>query len=211
MSGLALPIYVDVDDVLADTTATLLVLARELFAKEVAYEECHSFDLGESFGLSDHERDRLLEAAHDDRVIESMRPIDGAADTLARWEALGHEVEIVTGRPPGTLRATGRWLRRHRMPHATLSSVDKYQRHAAAAEAVPLERLAARRFHVAIEDSASMAAFLVRETATPVLLLDRPWNRDVTALASSVRRHIRRVTSWAEIADLLSRRWSVDG
>ncbi len=197
-------IYVDVDDVLADTTATLVGLVRELFAKRVTYEDCRSFDLGESFGLSEDERDRLLDAAHEDRVIEAMGAVPGAAETLAGWEARGHVVEIVTGRPPLTLAATGRWLERMRMPHATLESVDKYGRQVGLADATPLARFADRRYRVAIEDSLSMAAFLAGETGTPVLLLDRPWNRDERSLAPRARGRIRRVTSWVEIEAIVA-------
>ena len=201
-----LPIYVDVDDVLSDTTASLIGLARELFSKNVSYEHCRSFDLGESFGLSERERDRLLAAAHRDDVIESMRPIDGAAEILAAWAARGDRVEIVTGRPPATLPATRRWLSRMPMPHASLDSVDKYGRQADLPEAVPLDRLATSRFRVAVEDSLSMTRFLVEVTETPVLLLDRPWNRDVRGLAPSVRERVERVHSWPEVSDCLARR-----
>ncbi|MDG2303471.1 MAG: hypothetical protein P8R42_02265 [Candidatus Binatia bacterium] len=199
MARTLLPIYVDVDDVLADTTAMLLEMARDLFAKEIAYEDCRSFDLGESFGLSEAQRDRLLDAAHEDAAIESMLAIEDAAEVLAAWDALGHEVHIVTGRPPATLAATRRWLDRMEMPHASLASVDKYGRQAHLTEAVPLDSLAERRYRVAVEDSLSMARFLVKTTGTAVLLLDRPWNRDVTGLDSGVLRLVTRVASWREI------------
>lgn len=199
MSRDPLPIYVDVDDVLADTTAMLLDMARELFAKEIAYEDCRSFDLGESFGLSPEQRDELLDAAHEDGAIESMAAIEDAAGVLAAWEGLGHEVHIVTGRPPATLAATRRWLGRMAMPHATLASVDKYGRQAHLSDAVPLHRLAESRYRVAVEDSLSMARFLVEETGTAVLLLDRPWNRDVSTLDPEVLRLVTRVRTWREI------------
>ncbi len=196
-----LPIYVDVDDVLADTAASLIRLVRELFAKDVSYEQCHSFDLGRSFGLSEAERDRLLDAAHDDEVIESMAAIEGAAEILGGWAARGERVEIVTGRPPATIPATRRWLEREGMPHAAVASVDKYGRQKHLAQAVPLEELATRRFRIAVEDSITMTQFLVETTDTPVLLLDRPWNRDVRGLDRRVRARVERVYSWSEIAD----------
>ncbi len=199
MSSGALPIYVDVDDVLADTTAALIEIARDLFARDVVYENCHSFDLGESFGLSPAERDRLLDAAHEDAVIESMHTIEGAAKTLAAWAGRGHDVQIVTGRPPSTMAATRRWLDRRQMPHRSLASIDKYGRQSHLADATPLDRLSAQRFEVAIEDSLMMARFLVEETETFVLLLDRPWNRDVSSLPPRVLARVRRVSSWSEI------------
>jgi len=196
-------IYVDVDDVLADATASLIVLARELFGRDVDYESCHSFDLGESFGLTSAQRDVLLDAAHEDLALESMRPVDGAAAILAEWRDTGHEVHIVTGRPPSTLPATRRWLARMRMPHSTIASVDKYGRQAHLVDAVPLRALAQRRFEVAIEDSIPMAQFLAEETGARVLLLDRPWNRDLSRLPAATQTKVQRVVSWVEIASLL--------
>lgn len=196
-------IYVDVDDVLADATASLIVLARDLFGREVDYESCHSFDLGESFGLTPAQRDALLDAAHEDVAVESMRPVEGAAEILLAWQETGHEVHIVTGRPPSTLPATRRWLASMQMPHSSIASVDKYGRQAHLEEAVPLRALAERRFEVAIEDSLSMAGFLAEETGARVLLLDRPWNRDLSRIPAGTRRKVQRVVSWAEISSLL--------
>ena len=83
--------------------------------------------------------------------------------------------------------------------HATLASVDKYGRQAHLSDAVPLHRLAESRYRVAVEDSLSMARFLVEETGTAVLLLDRPWNRDVSTLDPEVQRLVTRVRTWREI------------
>lgn len=199
MSREALRLYVDIDDVLADATAVLIDLARDLFAREVEYQDCHSFDLGESFGLSPAQRDLLLDAAHADAVVESMVAVEGASQILTAWEAKGHEVHIVTGRPPETLPATRRWLLRENMRHETLASVDKYGRQEHLPHAVPLSRLAERRFDVAIEDSVPMARYLVEEVGARVLLLDRPWNRDVSEVPRAARSRIQRVSSWTEI------------
>lgn len=197
-----LSIYVDVDDVLADATAALIEIARDRFGRDVEFESCSSFDLGESFGLSPEERDRLLDAAHEDRVVESMPAIEGAAPVLTGWETDGHEVHVVTGRPPSTLAATRRWLDRMQMPYSSVTSVDKYARQAHLPDAVPLDRLRERPFEVAVEDSASMARHLSADLGVPVLLFDRPWNRTVEARGG----RIQRVHSWSEIAEVVRRR-----
>ena len=193
-------IYVDVDDVLADATETLIGLASDMFATNVAYENLRSFDLGESFGLSEAQRDRLLDAAHEDRVVESMSVIEGAPQVISDWVARGFEIAIVTGRPPVTLGATARWLARAGIPYATLVSVDKYGRQSEVAGAITLESLRGSSFSFAIEDSLAMARFLVEEAGVPVLLFDRPWNRDENILGRDTRARIRRVGSWQEIS-----------
>lgn len=202
MSRPRFSIYVDVDDVLADATATLIELARERFDRSVEFESCSSFDLGESFGLTPAERDELLDAAHEDRIVESMPAIEGAAPVLGDWESHGHEVHVVTGRPPSTLAATRRWLVQMEMPHASLASVDKYARQGHLPDAVPLERLADRHFQIAVEDSMSMARHLSEDLGVPVLLFDRPWNRSLPERGG----RIRRVHSWTEIAEIVRTR-----
>lgn len=199
-------IYVDVDDVLADTTEALVGLVHELFDRRVTYDDCQSFDLGESFGLSEDERDRLLDAAHADHVIESMSVVPGAARTLDDWRSRSLAVHVVTGRPPQTLGATRRWLEREGLHHASLESVDKYGRQSGIDNAIPLADLAGRRYRVAVEDSLSMATFLAAELGTPVLLMDRPWNRKLDQVPTRVRSHLRRVHSWEEIRRLVEDR-----
>lgn len=196
-------IYVDVDDVLADTTEALVGLVHQLFDRRVTYDDCQSFDLGESFGLSEEERDRLLDAAHSDHVIEAMSVVPGAARTLEDWRSQSLAVHVVTGRPPQTLDATRRWLEREGLHHASLESVDKYGRQGGIDDAVPLADLSDRRYRVAVEDSLSMATFLAEVTRTPVLLMDRPWNRRLDDVPRRVRALLRRVYSWEEIRSLV--------
>ena len=192
-----LPVYVDVDDVLADTTAKLIELARDLFGVEARFEACHSFDLGESFGLSERQRDQLLDAAHGDEVVRSMSVVAGAVPALQRLRDAGREIHVVTGRPPSTLRPTREWLTAAGVPFQRLDSVDKYGRQTHLAESVPLESFVGRRFGFAVEDSLDMARFLVERAETPVLLLDKPWNRE--GLEPDLASRIRRVRSWEEI------------
>jgi uncharacterized HAD superfamily protein len=191
--------YVDVDDVLADTTRQIAALAARRFDSRVRFEELTAFDLGVSLGLPSAQLADLLEAIHDPGFLEALPVLEGADGALRGWAARGRHITVVTGRPPWTRGATRRWLERRQIPFHALEVVDKYGRYAQAQESVPLERLAQLRIELAVEDSLEMADYLVRAGVGPVFLMDRPWNRDEQRLEAGVRARIRRVHHWSEV------------
>lgn len=195
-------IYVDVDDVLSETTRALIDLAHRLFGRRVEFDAVHSFDLGVSFGLSREEWSRLMHEAHRPERIESLPPLDGAARTLRAWRERGHRVAIVTGRPASSNPASLRWLERHDMPFHRFDSLDKYDRHSGddARHTLTLPELERMAFDLAIEDMPEMALRLARTSARTVLLLDRPWNRSFQPPERGFSGRIVRVRAWSEIA-----------
>lgn len=187
-------IYLDVDDVLAETTRAMAGLARARFGKRVAFEDMTVFDLAHSLGLDTDEHARFMEAVHEETFLLELAPMQGAADTTVGWHAAGAEISVVTGRPPDTWSVTARWLGRAGVPYHRLEVVDKYGRYGA--HAADRARLLGRGYELVVEDSAEMAGLLVAETDAVVLLVDRPWNR-AHAVAHP---RIRRVHDWRGIA-----------
>ena len=110
-------IYVDIDDVLAETVERLVDLLAQLHGRSVDPRAVEHFDLSKSFGLDPDELEAFMEHVHTDPVIESIAPIPGAAPVLERWHAEGHRVTLVTGRPPSTNAASRRWLETHDLRH----------------------------------------------------------------------------------------------
>jgi uncharacterized HAD superfamily protein len=186
-------IYIDVDDVLAETTRALALLARERFAKNVDFDEMHTFDLGVSLGLDHKELPRFMDAAHEPDFLSGLAQIEGASDAVRGWHRAGAEIHVVTGRPPSTRATTLAWLDGARIPHQRLDMVDKYDRDQS--DAIPRDALLARDYTVVIEDSADMADMMARSGTQQVLLFDRPWNRNVRGLHGRVER----VFSWDAI------------
>jgi len=188
-------IYLDVDDVLAETTRALAELARLRFGKRVAFDDMAHFDLRISLGLDAGEHGRFMQAAHEETFLTDLAPMSGAVETVSGWHRAGARISVVTGRPPTSRGATERWLARMDLPYHRLDHVDKYGRYATSA-ATRKEDLAHRDYAIVIEDSADMATFFVARTEAVVLLVDRPWNR-----ASPVADpRIRRVYDWSDIA-----------
>jgi uncharacterized HAD superfamily protein len=186
-------VYVDIDDVLAETTRALAHLARERFGKTVDFEDMRVFDLEVSLGLAPDELEAFMDAAHSTDFLMDLVAMEGAVETLSDWHASGIEISIVTGRPPESRSVTRRWLSREALLHHRLEVVDKYDRYAERAT-LRKESLRDRGYQVVVEDSPDMADYLALHGAE-VLLFDRPWNRAHPCAHPGVRR----VHDWTEI------------
>jgi len=190
-----LPIYVDIDDVLADSTRSFVHLFEREFGRRVAFEDVVSFDFKVSFGLNDAEFNRFFRMIHRPEVMIDFEPMDGAVDLLKRWSRSGYPIHVVTGRPAASLEVSVAWLEKYDVPRDDVILVDKYgrgdgDRHVA----ISLEELAAMPFCLAVEDSAEMAHHLSGKMGVPVALFDRPWNQD-----AQTGRRLRRCRTWADI------------
>ena len=196
-------IYVDLDDCVAETTSRFPAVVQRLFGRTRDFEDIHSFHLDRAFGLSADELRRLFEFVHDGDFLLELEPREGALETLRSWDEAGHEIRVVTGRPPDSRAHTIEWLARRRVPHAHFHLCDKYDRFPADGEVLHLDDVKALEFDVAVEDSLEMAALLAGWGVERVLLLDRPWNRDGTGVDEGLRSLVRRVRDWEEIRRLL--------
>ncbi|MGH7768726.1 MAG: 5' nucleotidase, NT5C type [Candidatus Binatia bacterium] len=195
-------IYVDMDDVLCETARALLAIVEREFGKTLHYAQLNNFEVGQACGLQPHEVAELFRLAHHPDELLGMAPIEEAVSVLQQWSEAGHEIAIVTGRPPPTYEASIEWLSRHQLPYHTFVMVDKYGRFATESTmAITLPELATRSFCYAVEDSPTMAKFLAEEMRVPVALLDRPWNQ-----MDSEHSLIGRYRDWSEIAKALHAR-----
>jgi uncharacterized HAD superfamily protein len=184
-------VYVDVDDVLSETTRSICELLERRTGRVVDYRSLESFELGESLRLAPDELRDFMDAIHSDDHLGALAPLDGAAETLDGWSARGAHIAVLTGRPPQAHAVTRAWLERHQMPFDRLDSVDKYGRFTGG---VHFDEILRERFAWAIEDNLDVALKLAERCAERVLLLDRPWNRGPLPGA------VERVADWTEIA-----------
>lgn len=192
-----LPIYVDIDDILADTSSCLIHIAEKEFHKKVPFAELTSFDLKVSFDLTQDEYEHFLEMAHQPDEILNIAPIPDAIKTLRQWMASGYEISIVTGRPTTTYETTQEWLAVHQVPYDHFFMVNKYARQGMDNKiALSMQALSEMKFQFAIEDSYDMAVHLADSMGTQVLLYDRPWNR-----GPNLNGKIKRFRSWEELQD----------
>jgi hypothetical protein len=191
-------VYIDCDDVLAESTRSYIDLLRREFGIEKTFEDIRSFNLQESFGLTREQYDHFFEVVHSREEILKFDPMPGAIETIREWKALGVEIAIVTGRLTVAYRSTLEWLAKHHVPFDRFVMVNKYNRPDMDSRiAISLDELSRLGFHFAIEDSLAMAEFLASRMNLRVALMDRPWNR-----AAPLDLKIMRVASWAELKAL---------
>lgn len=196
-------IYVDMDDVLCETAATLCELAEREFGRSVRYCDVRSFDLQEVFGLTDGEMERFCVVSHERGSILGYPQTPGAADGVRALAAAGHRVDIVTGRPAFTHRDTSEWLRIAGLGGFPVTYVDKYGRSFASGPEDPptvtMDELETRRYEAVIDDSPVVLRRLARWTRSRVLVFSRPWNESFPLAANMTR-----VRGWPDVSRL---RW----
>ena len=189
------PIYVDIDDVLADTSGSLINIAEKEFQKQVPFEELTCFDLKISFDLTQEEYELFLNLAHEPDIILGLEPYSDAIDAVKRWIASGNEICIVTGRPTTTYETTLEWLARNNVPFNDFFMVNKYARPGMDDTiALSMQAFSEMKFQFAVEDSYDMAVYLAETMDTQVFLYDRPWNR-----STNLNGKIKRFQNWVEI------------
>ena len=198
-------VYVDMDDVLCETAASLCRLAAREFGRHVPYEEVFDFDLQRVFDLSDAEMRRFMALSHAPETLAAYPVTPGAVEGIRALQAAGHAVEIVTGRPAAAHAGTRRWLVAAGLGDLPVVYVDKYGRdacyahHAGDPATLTMDELLARTYDVAIDDSPPALERLSAWDRTRLLVFDRPWNR-----AYRLAPGMRRVAGWKGVADVLA-------
>ena len=197
-------VYVDIDDVLSATIERLIDLLEDRHGRRVEVHDVQHFNLERSFDLSASEIVDFMDAAHADDVIESIAPTEGAATVLEHWDSTGHDITLVTGRPPSTNAASRRWLATHGLAHHGLHHLDKWGRpswNQMGLPALRFDEIPALAFDFAVEDSLDTAIRLVEEFGLTVCLMDRPWNRATGSLPAGTNAKLVRCESWQDVAE----------
>lgn len=195
-------IYIDVDDVISDTTVIFPLLLKQHFGKTIDFEAITSFDLGKSFRLNKEELARFMNIAHSPEIIADYKPRPGAIESINSLILRGYEIAIVTGRPVFTRSLTQEWLVKHTIPFHHLIFVDKYSRTFPGTDAlgtISLETFSKMNFCFAVEDSGYMANYLSESMKIPVALMDRPWNRISPYLENTSTGLISRCQDWSDV------------
>ncbi|MGI6479443.1 MAG: 5' nucleotidase, NT5C type [Salinivirgaceae bacterium] len=191
-------IYVDCDDVISESTSSYIEIIKREFGIDRCFEDIKSFDLKESFGLTQEQYDHFFEIIHSHEELIKFKPVEGAIETMNEWAKKGNKIGIVTGRLTTAYDSTIEWLANNKVPYNDFIIVDKYNRPSMDKTiAKPLEYLRSLKIDFAIEDSLSTANYLAEHLNIKVALMDRPWNRN-----GYINKNIIRVFNWKEIKEL---------
>ena len=195
-------IYIDIDDCLCETARHFVELIKELFDKDVPYEDIRYFNLQKSFSLTDDQYEEMMIKAHTRDVLVTYDETPGAVSTINSWLDKGHEVSIITGRPFSAYDASREWLDQHGLERAKLYCLDKYGRDSFIKNSefnLKLDDYYKMKFDYAIEDSPMAFRFFDHLPELKVLVIDRPWNQD----CEFPREGFKRCFDWDTIRDIV--------
>ena len=174
-------IYVDYDDCLCETARSFSELGKTMFGKNVPYEDIHSFNLQQSFDLTDDEYEQFMIEGHRPETLLSYDETPGASKVINEWIDRGHQVSIITGRPFSAYDASRQWLDEHDLKRVTLYALNKYGRDSFIKNSdfnLELEDYYKMHFDYAVEDSPVAFKFFDHLPELKVMVFDRPWNKD---------------------------------
>ena len=191
-------VYLDFDDVLAQTFVELARFAREAFGKTIDEAACADFDLHVSLGLTDAEYPVFMERFHAER-LGRIPEMPGAGDALRGWlrDGVARPV-VVTGRAPSCHADSVAWLAARGLADVPVLHVDKYGRFAGEPNVVPFADLASCGFALAVDDAPGALSMLASSGLCPYAVFDRPWNR-AYAPPSGAPPPVARFASWTEL------------
>ena len=174
-------IYVDFDDCLCETARHFSGLVKEMFGKDVPYENMKDFNLQKTFSLTDAQFEEMMIKAHSPEVLLSYEETPGAIETVNSWINEGHDVSVITGRPGSAYEPSREWLDRHDLKRVRLYCLNKYGRDSFIKNSdfsLEVKDYYKMRFDYAIEDSPSAFRFFEHLPELSVMVYDRPWNRE---------------------------------
>lgn len=184
-------IYVDFDDCLCETARHFSKLVKDLFGRNVPYEDMRYFDLQKTFSLTDEQFEEMMVKAHSPEVLLSYEETPGAIETVNSWIDEGYDVSIVTGRPSGAYEASREWLDRHGLDRVRLYCLNKYGRDnffKKSEFSLELADYYRMHFDYAVEDSPSAFRFFEHLPKLQVMVFDRPWNQECRLPGDNYRR-----------------------
>ena len=194
-------IYIDFDDCLCETARYFSAIAKELFGKDVPYENINFFDLQKSFSLTRKEYEELMIAGHKPEVLLAFDETPGASETVNCWLEKGYNVSVITGRPDSAYGPSRTWLDEHGLERVKLYCLNKYGRDTFAkdfAYSLELEDYYKMHFDYAVEDSPHAFKFFDHLPDLKVLVFDRPWNRDCVFPGNNYHRCL----DWGSIKNI---------
>ena len=194
-------IYIDFDDCLCETARYFSVIAKELFGKDVPYENINFFDLQKSFSLTRKEYEELMIAGHKPEVLLAFDETPGASETVNGWLEKGYNVSVITGRPDSAYGPSRTWLDEHGLERVKLYCLNKYGRDTFAkdfAYSLELEDYYKMHFDYSVEDSPHAFKFFDHLPDLKVLVFDRPWNRDCVFPGNNYHRCL----DWGSIKNI---------
>ena len=191
-------IYIDFDDCLCETARFFTGFVKKYFHKNIPYEDMHSFDLQESFRMTDEQYKDMMIRAHSPERLLALEETPGASKIINGWMDRGHRIFVITGRPSSAYGPSRKWLDGHGLDRAELFCLNKYGRDTLLKEStftLEPEEYRAMKFDLAVEDSPMAFKYFTHLPELRVCVFDRPWNRKCAFPGPDYHRCV----NWEEI------------
>jgi uncharacterized protein len=157
-------IAVDIDSTLHHYWDQLAAIAKRRFGVDLPYEEQVTWEIPQ---LRPEQVKACVSETHRPSQVLAAEPYAGAVETIRRWHADGHFIQITSHRTDEAHEATARWLERIGLPYDELyCSTDK------------VARCQTLEIDVLIDDSPVTLLEAAEAGITPATIL-HPWNRDL--------------------------------
>jgi len=200
-----LKFYVDFDDILAETANRICEISKGMFGTTATFEQIKDFNLKKSLNITHDQYEKLMEMTHDDKLLATYLPIEGAKEAINLFASKGVIIEVVTGRPPYTLEASKMWLEKYGFIYSRIVFVDKYGRFEDDEDDVlTLDDIKNSDYDVMIDDAPIMLSFIAKEMTTPIGVLQRPWNEKWLSEQAESNHTILQGSAWNNLKDAIT-------
>jgi 5'(3')-deoxyribonucleotidase len=172
-------IYIDFDDCLCETARYFVKLVKNMYGKNIPYEDIKFFELQKSFDLTESQYEEMMIEAHKPEALLSFDETTGAVSTVNSWLDKGYNVSIITGRPSVAYEASREWLDVHGLKRVKLYCLNKYGRDSFIKNSefnLELDDYYKMKFDYAIEDSPMAFKHFEHMKDIKVMVYNRPWN-----------------------------------
>jgi uncharacterized HAD superfamily protein len=186
-------IGLDLDEVLAGFIDQFVVYYNQRFGTKLRKTDFTEYEMSHTLGRGMEETTEIVYDFYDSLYFLGIPPVYGAINGVARLHD-SHQVSVVTGRPAALEMKTRIWLEERFLngfQHIVFGN--HYAREGISIEKSELCR--SLSINLLVEDSPAYAT----ECATagiPVLLMDRPWNRN-----GPLPSNVTRVYDWEDVLD----------
>lgn len=178
----------DIDGVIADTMTLFLDIARKEHAVDwILYEDITSYDLSACLDLDQQIIEDVIRRLLDGDYSTELKPIPGAAETLARIGHCHNPLLMVTARP--NLGPMAQWITKLLSPANIVADIVATGSFEAKADV-----LLHRNRSCFVEDRLDTCFLLEQAGITPILF-KQPWNRQPHGFVE--------VGSWSELEALI--------
>ncbi|MEJ2282800.1 MAG: haloacid dehalogenase [Desulfobacterales bacterium] len=161
----------DIDGVVADTMALFLEIAADIYGiNGIRYEDMVCYNLAECIPMDQEQIESVVARILDGNHSMPLKPIDGAADVLARIERYHRPILFVTARPyPGPIR---NWL-----AELLASKADSINVLAVGSFENKVDVLLDHHIKCFVEDRLE-TCYLLQDAGIQPVLFKQPWNRE---------------------------------